>query len=90
MTEDIVFEQETSPTPFEGNKALPQKAGNLTPKEHAELAYQRELSKLAPGSAGFRMLKRSRRSMRVYNQPAVYWPTGRALTEGGNTLRRNS
>lgn len=61
---------------------------SLTPAEHAERAYQQKLASFAPGSPPFNALKRSRRSMRVFRHHAMYWPTGRALTENGNGRAR--
>lgn len=61
---------------------------SLTPAEHAERAYQQKLSSLSPGSPPFNALKRSRRSMRVFRHHAMYWPTGRELTENGNGRAR--
>lgn len=55
----------------------------LTPIEQSEFAYQRALSQLIPGSPLFKALRRSRRSVRVFKHHAMYWPTGRELTEGG-------
>jgi hypothetical protein len=60
---------------------------DLSPQEKANLTYQRELAKLMPGSAPFRALKASMRSVNVFKQPAAYWPTGRDLTEGGRRSR---
>jgi hypothetical protein len=59
----------------------------LTPAERSELEYQRALSKFPPGSPLFRALVRSRRSVRVFKHHAMYWPTGRELTESGNASR---
>lgn len=60
-----------------------QTRGGLTPIERNELEYQRALSQLTPGSPLFKALRRSRRSVRVFKHHAMYWPTGRELTEGG-------
>lgn len=83
VTENVSEVVEASSAP-----ARHQRSEAMTAKERAHLNYQRELSRLAPGSAAFRLLKKSHRSMRVFNQPAVYWPTGRALTESGNNTKR--
>lgn len=91
MSEEFKIEQPQTATPFEGHAALPVPVEDvsaelkprlladdvLSPKARAELRYQKELALTTPGSPRFRDLKRSHRSMRVYNQHAVYWPTGR-------------
>lgn len=64
-----------------------QTRGALTPIERNELEYQRALSQLTPGSPLFKALRRSRRSVRVFKHHAMYWPTGRELTEGGGAGR---
>lgn len=64
-----------------------QTGGALTPIERNELEYQRALSQLTPGSPLFKALRRSRRSVRVFKHHAMYWPTGRELTEGGRSRR---
>lgn len=60
----------------------------MTAAERNELAYQRALSQLTPGSPAFKALRRSKRSIRVFLQHASYWPTGRA-TPKANYSKRN-
>jgi hypothetical protein len=46
--------------------------------ERRNLEYQRELSKLVPGSAPFKALKKSMRAGKVLLQPIPCWPASRA------------
>jgi hypothetical protein len=84
MDMDSVEEQ----TVTRAEETLPLKQiGGLTASERSELEFQRALAKLPPGSALFKALKRSRRSVRVFKHHAMYWPTGRELTESGRSRR---
>ena len=51
---------------------------HLSADAQRDLAYQRELSRLIPGSLAFKALKKSMRAGRVFRQHMACWPKKRA------------
>ena len=59
-----------------------EKALESTRNDSLEATYQRELSRLTPGSVEFKALLRARRKGKSYLQPMMFWPSARERDRG--------